>query len=138
MDSRDGGCQCGRVRYRVRGEPLSLAVCHCTLCQRQSGSAFGMSLMVPAESFELLSGELASFTVTCDSGRTKECAFCPACGTRIHHRGALDPSVVSLKPGTLDDPSGLVPGLHIWTRSRQAWVPIPEGVPCFEAEPDPA
>ena len=55
---RDGGCQCGAVRYRIHGEPLGLAVCHCTECQRQSGSAFGMSLAVAEPSFELLSGVL--------------------------------------------------------------------------------
>jgi hypothetical protein len=117
------------VRYRLTGEPLGLAVCHCTECQRQSGSAFGMSLAVPSASFRLLSGELKTFTVSCDSGRTKRCAFCPGCGTRIHHQ-VLE-TVLSIKAGTLDDTSRLSPLAHYWTRSKQPWVPIPAGARCF-------
>jgi hypothetical protein len=90
MIREEGGCQCGAVRYRLVGEPLDLYACHCRECQRQSGSAFGMSLIVPADAFRLLSGELASFTRTCDSGGTLECSFCRSCGTRIHHRGSFD------------------------------------------------
>jgi hypothetical protein len=93
------------VRYRLEGEPLGLGVCHCTECQKQSGSAFGMSLVVPEDAFRLLSGELKSFSVVCDSGRTKQCAFCPECGTRIHHR--VFEAALSIKPGTLDDTSWL-------------------------------
>jgi hypothetical protein len=125
----EGGCQCGRVRYRLKGEPLGLAVCHCTECQRQSGSAFGMSLAVPRESFRLLSGELRMFTAACDSGRTKECAFCPSCGTRIYHQGTE--AAMSIKPGTLDETAWLEPSAHYWTKSRQPWVPIPDGARCF-------
>ncbi len=125
----DGGCQCGSVRYRVEGEPLGLAVCHCTECQRQSGSAFGMSLAVPSDSFRLLSGELKTFTTVCDSGRTKACTFCQRCGTRIYHQ--VIEAALSIKPGTLDDTSWLEPSAHYWTKSKQPWVPIPDGVPCF-------
>ncbi len=131
----DGGCQCGAVRYRVEGRTGRIYVCHCTTCQRQSGSAFGMSWLVPREAFRLLSGELRSFRVVCDSGRTKDCAFCPDCGTRIHHTAPSDSPRLSVKPGTLDDTSWLAPQHHIWTRSRQRWLPIPEGAVCAEEEP---
>ena len=116
--------------YRIDGEPLGLAVCHCKGCQQQSGSAFGMSLAVGAESFHLLSGELGKFATPCDSGRTKVCAFCPRCGTRIYH-GDGDPEL-SLKPGTLDDTSWLEPEDHYWTACRQRWFSIPAGVACYE------
>ncbi len=125
----EGGCQCRSVRYRLEGEPLGLAVCHCTECQRQSGSAFGMSLAVPISAFRLLSGELKTFTTVCDSGRKKECAFCPSCGTRIYHQG---PAAMSIKAGTLDDTSRLEPAAHYWTKRRQPWVAIPDGARCFD------
>jgi hypothetical protein len=127
-DSKDGGCQCGSVRYRLESEPLGLAVCHCTECQRQSGSAFGMSLAISSDSFRLLSGELKTFTVICDSGRTKSCAFCPSCGTRIYHQ--VIAAAMSIKAGTLDDTSWLRPDAHYWTKRKQPWVSIPEGVRC--------
>src|SRR5438309_349607 len=105
----EGGCQCGHIRYELRGEPIGLAVCHCKECQRQSGSAFGMSLGAPSSAFQLRSGVLKTFEVRCDSGRMKTCAFCPECGTRIYHQTR---SGMSIKAGTLDDTSRLKPDAH--------------------------
>ncbi len=130
----EGGCQCGAVRYRVEGEPLGLAVCHCSECQRQSGSAFGMSLALASDTFRLLTGELKTFTRPCDSGRTQVCSFCPRCGTRIHHQSTSAPERLSLKPGTLDDTGWLAPGEHYWTKRKQSWAPIPPGVRCFDGD----
>ena len=127
-NSAEGGCQCGSVRYRLNAEPLALAVCHCRDCQRQSGSAFALSLFVPRKAFRLLSGELKTFATVCDSGRTKECAFCGSCGTRIYHQGKRG---MSIKAGTLDDTSNLSPDAHYWTKRKQPWVEIPDGVRCF-------
>ena len=89
-----------------------------------------MSLAVRADDFRLLRGSLRSFTVRCDSGRAKECSFCPDCGTRIHHR--VGDAALSVKAGTLDDTAGLEPDAHYWTRSKQPWAPIPPGARCIE------
>ena len=89
-----------------------------------------MSLVVAKSAFLLLAGELKTFTVVCDSRRTKECAFCPGCGTRVYHQG-ID-AVMSIKPSTLDDTSWLEPDAHYWTKSKQPWVPIPAGACCFD------
>jgi hypothetical protein len=124
----DGGCQCGKVRYRVEGRRLGVVACHCTECQRQSGSAFGLSLVVPLGAFQLRSGELKTFEAICDSGRKKTCAFCPECGTRIYHQTS---NGMSVKAGTLDDTSWLKPDRHYWTKRKQPWVVIPDGVPQF-------
>lgn len=129
-DTIEGGCQCGAVRYRIEGKPLDLVVCHCTECQRQSGSAFGMSLAIPAASFRLTKGVLKSFAVRCDSGRTKTCMFCPDCGTRIYHQ--TNPLGMSVKAGTLDDTANLAPTAHYWTKRKQPWVVIPADVRCVE------
>lgn len=128
-DPRTGGCQCGHVRYRITGRPIELTACHCRACQRQSGSAFGMSLHLPEAAFALVSGRLATFEVTTDGGRIKTCAFCPNCGARIHHATA---GGLSLKAGTLDDTTGLAPDAHYWTACKQPWVVIPAGVPQIE------
>ncbi len=127
-DVLEGACQCGSVRYRLEVEPLGLAVCHCRDCQRQTGSAFAMSLDIPTEAFRLLSGELKTFAAECESGRAKECAFCGSCGTRIYHRGEWG---TSIKAGTLDDTSDLKPTAHYWTKRKQPWVQIPQDVRCF-------
>jgi len=134
-DVNQGGCQCGGVRYRLEGEPVALAVCHCAECQRQSGSAFGMSLIVPKDAFRLLSGEPKTFSRKADSGRIVECAFCGTCGTRIYHAPSYMADTLNIKPGTLDDTSWLAPSIHVWTQSKQPWVQIPEGVRCVDGQP---
>lgn len=128
----DGGCQCGEVRYRIHGEPLGLSVCHCLDCQRQSGSAFGMSLAVAEKDFELLAGSLRTFTLTSDSGNPKTCAFCPDCGVRIYHKGTE--AVLSIKAGTVDDRTRFLPEAHYWTSRKQPWVVIPEEAPAYPRE----
>ena len=123
----EGGCQCGAVRYRITGAPLTLYACHCTDCQKQSSSAFGMSLWVRQADFQIVAGEPKLWQVTAESGRQKTCAFCADCGSRIYHAFSGDPDVLSLKAGSLDDTSWLRPVGHIWTRSAQPWVTF-EGV----------
>lgn len=123
-----GGCQCGRVRYVLDGEIVRLNVCHCRDCQMQSGSAFGMSLVVPDETFRLTSGELKFFETVPDSGRKKTCAFCGDCGVRIYNMTSV---IKSIKAGTLDDRSWLSPNAHYWTKSKQNWTSLPEDIPCY-------
>ena len=130
-----GGCQCGQLRYEVRAEPLSVYLCHCTECQRQSASAFGMSVVVPRATFGYTSGTPRKWDRTADSGRTIGADFCEVCGVRpVHHPQAND-KVSILKPGTLDDTSWLYPVGHIWTKSAQPWVQIPRDSINHEGHP---
>ena len=124
-----GGCQCGAVRYSIRSDAYRLNVCHCLDCQKQSGSAFGMSLVINPDSFRIETGALKSFRTISSSGREKTCAFCPVCGVRIYNRTTL---LMSVKAGTLDEPSALAPDAHYWTQRRQSWVQLPDDVPCFD------
>jgi hypothetical protein len=135
METMQGGCQCGAVRYEVTAEPKATGMCFCRDCQIQSGSAFGMSLIVPKQGFRVTRGETRSFTRDTDSGSTTECVFCPDCGTRLYHLPKKLPDNVNVKPGTLDDPSGIAPSIAVWTLRQQAWVPIPAGIPTFERNP---
>ena len=134
-DAHDGGCQCGALRYRVEGEPVGVGICHCTQCQKQSGSAFGMSCIVQKEAFRLLSGSPKTFTRTSDSGRPVVCAFCPDCGTRIYHETRWLDGVLNIKPGTFDDTSFLRPQPQIWTAKKQGWVELPSDIRSFEGQP---
>lgn len=127
--SVSGACQCGKVQYSVDGEVYRLNVCHCRDCQRQSGSAFGMSLVIKPEAFRLEAGELKEFQVTADSGREKTCAFCRDCGVRIYNRTS---ALMSIKAGTLNDTSWLRPDAHYWARSKQPWTSIPSETLQFE------
>ena len=116
-----GGCQCGAVRYRIDAEPLTVIACHCTECQKQSASAFGMTMTVRRESFRITQGEPARWQRATDSGGVLGAAFCPDCGARLFHDPAGKPTI-NVKAGTLDDTSSLRPVGHIWTDMAQPWM----------------
>lgn len=137
QDNLEGGCQCGAIRYRITGAPLTLYLCHCTECQKQSSSAFGMSLWVRRSDLEIVSGNPKIWERAATSGGTVECAFCPECGSRLYHKPSSDPEIVSVKAGSLDDTSWLRPVGHIWTRSRQPWVEIGDAPPSLAYEQEP-
>ncbi len=137
--SRSGGCQCGRVRYRLHGAARMLYACHCTDCQKQSSSAFGMSLIVDSAQTEMTSGaaSLRYWETRGEDGSNKRCAFCPDCGTRLFHDDGEGSAERSVKAGSLDDTRDLRPVAHIWLRSAQPWVVIDrDKMACFEQEPE--
>jgi hypothetical protein len=134
-ETRRGGCQCGAIRYEVSGPPGVIYACHCRECQCQSGSAFGMTMVVPAERFRLLQGEPKSFGRAGESGRVVTGWFCPECGTRLYHTPGKLAGNVNIKPGTLDDTSELRPAVHVWTRSAQGWFAMPPDTTCHETQP---
>ena len=131
----EGQCQCGAVRYRVTGTPLTLFACHCTECQRQSSSAFGMALWVQDAQVVLTGSELSEWVRPLPSGQRMACRFCPTCGTRLFHQVLGQTRFMSIKPGTLDDAPVWQPVAHIWTASAQAgWQP-PAGALCYPGNP---
>ena len=123
--SYSGGCQCGAVRYTLSQEPERLYTCHCTECQTQSGSAFGMTMLVKEEGITV-TGTLKEFSRTSDKGNLVKAYFCPECGVRIYGKPGYVKGVVSLKPGTLDDTSWLNPDTALWVKSSQNWFELPE------------
>lgn len=128
-----GGCQCGSVRYVLRTEPIRLGACHCKECQRQSGSAFGMSMLVKKDSLTV-TGLTKQFTRIADSGNELTGVFCPDCGVRIYHAPKPVHDVLALKPGTLDDTGWLRPDSFTWMKSAQGWVPVPNGVKALDGQ----
>ena len=130
-----GSCQCRAVRYQCIVAPRSIYACHCTECQRQSGSAFGTSMLVPREGFSFTSGEPKSWTRSSDSGRKIECQFCSDCGTRLVHLPQHSPGMAIVRGGTLDDTTWVRLAGHIWTRSKQPWFEVPAGSVVYEQQP---
>ena len=135
---KTGGCQCGNIRYQLTGEAKTLYACHCRDCQKQSSSAFGMSLIVSREDIRLLQGAetLRSWDTRGDDGEIKRCYFCPACGSRVYHGSDRNDADISIKAGSLDDTGWLRPVAHIWLQSAQPWIDIDtEADACFRREP---
>jgi hypothetical protein len=131
-----GGCQCGKVRYEIRAEPLTLYLCHCKECQKQSSSAFGMSLTVPRDAVAIVQGQLKAWTRKADSGREVICWFCGDCGTRILHDRSYNRETINIKAGTLDDTRWLRPVGNLWTSSAQPWMTISEQMLNYEGQPE--
>lgn len=127
---RDGGCTCRQVRYRVTGEPLFVHCCHCTWCQRETGSAFVLNAMIEADRVSLLEGEVVVIDTPSNSGKGQRISRCPQCHVALWstYSGAGE-AVRFVRVGTLDEASSLAPDIHIFTESKLPWVRLPDGVP---------
>lgn len=135
----EGGCRCGRVRYRVNtnGPPRAYA-CHCRDCQTWSGSAFSLQFIVPADALEV-SGDPALFEMVSDDGeRISRQRACPVCFTRVYNTNTRRPGLAVVRAGTLDRSEELAIVAHIWTRRTLAGIAIPEGVPAWPEGAPPA
>jgi hypothetical protein len=128
-----GGCQCGKIRYEISEEPQMVYTCHCVDCQRLTSSAFSLGMVVNDAAFRLMGIEPRGLQRTADSGRTNTRLVCPECGSWIC--GMPRDGLRRVRAGTLDDTSWLRPTRHIWTRSKQPWVVLPQGDEIFEAQP---
>ncbi len=128
-DPLDGGCACGEVRYRMTSAPLYVHCCHCTACQRETGSAFAVNAMIEADRLVLTSGETEEVLTPSESGKGQRIHRCPTCHVALwsHYAlpGALSDRIKFLRVGTLDDPAHIPPDIHIFTRSKQPWVQLP-------------
>ena len=132
--SFEGGCRCGSVRYTCNAEPIFVGHCHCRDCQYASGGAYSSIVGVPTAAVDM-TGDLAGFTVTADSGNELTRKFCPTCGSPILTELLSNPSMLVLKAGTLDDSSWLKPAMHIWRGSSPEWAETSGKLPEFEKSP---
>src|SRR6185295_10360660 len=115
MAKLDGGCLCGKVTYSCDAEPVVTAVCHCTDCQRQTGTSFSVIVAVPKDALQLEGDELGSFTtVGTDTGKEVSRRFCRDCGSPVMSIAEILPELVLIKAGTLHDTSWLDPQMHVW------------------------
>ncbi|HEY7208203.1 MAG TPA: GFA family protein [Gaiellaceae bacterium] len=128
---REGGCACGAVRYRLASEPLFVHCCHCLNCQRQTGSAFVVNLLIEAERVELLAGEPQPVEAPRDDGSCQTIYRCPDCQIAVYSDYGR-PQILFVRGGTLDDPTGITPDVHIFTKSKVGWVTLPDSTPAFE------
>ena len=129
--AREGGCACGAVRYRLTSDPLFTHCCHCLNCQRQTGSAFVINLLIEADRVDLLAGAPEPVDVPRDDGSKQRISRCPTCQVAVYSDYGR-PEVLFVRAGTLDQPSSVTPDVHIFTKSKLSWVTLPESVPAFD------
>lgn len=133
LKGAEGGCDCGKVRYRLKAEPIVVKCCHCHACQRQTGSAFALNVVIEADNVELLGGQPEQWDLATESGHGQANMRCPNCKVSVFSVfNQAGGKAWFMRGGTLDDTSGLEPDLHIFTESRLPWVAIPEGAETFE------
>jgi hypothetical protein len=118
------------VRYRLASEPLFVHCCHCLNCQRQTGSAFVVNVLIETDRVEVLAGEPQPIPVPRSGGKTQKIWRCPTCQVAVFSQ-YTSPRVRFVRAGTLDDPASVAPDVHIFTRSKLPWVALPESVPAF-------
>lgn len=136
---REGGCGCGRARYRVEGEPIFVNNCHCRQCQRQTGSTSVVNAFFETERVTFISGELAEDTFVAGSGGTHTIRRCADCGTAlVSHYPRVGRLGAGIRVGTLDNPDAFRPDAVVFTSSKMPWVALPEGIPAFEEYYNPA
>jgi hypothetical protein len=134
-DELRGGCQCGAVRYVARPSfKFRPYACHCTSCQSETGSAFAQQIWVLAGDLDV-TGELIEGQQLKPDGATLSRFGCPQCLSRIYSMNSSRPQMKTLRAGTLDDSAGFTPDVHIWTRSKQPWIKLPDGAPALEKQP---
>ena len=129
----EGGCTCTAVRYRITGKPLFVHCCHCSWCQRETGSAFALNAMIEAVRVEVLSGEPEIIDTPSNSGNGQKIARCPACKIALwSHYAGLGDLMSFVRVGTLDEPELLPPDIHIFTSTKQTWLELPPETPAVE------
>jgi hypothetical protein len=130
-DSFEGGCTCRAVRYRLTSRPMIVHGCHCSWCQRETGSAFAINAVIETDRV-VVQGEVESVVTPSASGAGQRIARCPKCKVALwsHYAGA-GPSMRFVRVGTLDDPNLFPPDIHIFTSTKQAWVTLPPGARAY-------
>ncbi len=125
--SREGGCLCGALRYRIRGEPNWVSHCHCHSCRRASGSVVMTWAGIPSENYEITQGSPRDHA----SSKGVRRRFCGECGTPLSYESDRWPGEVHITVGSLDRPEDLPPQGHVFTEEQIPWFHIADGLPRF-------
>jgi hypothetical protein len=126
-----GGCLCGAIRYQIDGDLARAGSCHCSMCRKAHGAAFGTYAEVPEGGFRWMVGrnEVRVFESSPGGGR----AFCPHCGSTL---GAVENGNLRwVTLGTVDGDPGVRPQAHIFVASKAPWDDINDDLPRFDEYP---
>lgn len=126
-----GGCGCGAVRYQINREPLIVHACHCSYCQKETGSAFVLNAMVETDQVEWVEGEPEAIDTPSASGRGQLIFRCPTCRVAVASQYGSR-RLRFMRVGTLDDPNQCPPDVHIFTSTKQRWLALPETAKVFD------
>jgi len=115
-----GGCLCGAVFYETKADPVITAHCHCTDCQKSSGTGHCTHVGLPEEAVNF-SGEIKSYDSPADSGNTVSRGFCPTCGSAVFSRNSSMPGMAFIRASSLDDPNTVTPQMIVYASRAPKW-----------------
>lgn len=133
MTERTGRCLCGAVSFKIVAEPLATRVCWCRDCQHLAANG-SVNLLVPTDALAI-SGTLAEYTKTADSGNEVTRQFCPSCGTQLFAKSTARPQLRVVRAGNLDEPSSIQPSMNIWAASAPSWACLDPALERVEQQP---
>jgi len=128
--SRTARCCCGALRAETTGEPAGVAVCHCTECQRRSGSVFAANTYFRHEQVRT-EGPSKVYVRDGEEGRKVRIHFCPECGTSVYWHADFLPRHIGIAYGAFADPSLAPPSLSAWEETRHPWVVFGHDIESF-------
>lgn len=118
----EGSCRCGQVRLKISAKPMLTMACHCTGCQRMTGSAYSLTAAIPSDGFEVTQGEPVIGGLR---GEFLHHYFCPHCMSWMFTRAKGMDWFVNVRPTMLDDPSPFTPFIETWTSEKLPWATTP-------------
>ncbi|KAA0687978.1 GFA family protein [Neorhizobium sp. P12A] len=118
----DGACQCGQVTYKAEIDPGDVTICHCSDCQRLTGTAYRVSVSAVRKNFHITTGDPKEYVKIAQNGRRRMQYFCPNCGSPIYTTGELqDAEQVGIRLGTVNQRQDLKPRAQFWCSSELSW-----------------
>ena len=126
-ETREGGCLCGAVRYRIQGAPNWVAHCHCNSCRRACGSVVMTWAGYPAENYEIFQGTPKRH----ESSKHAWRRFCGDCGTPLTYESERYAGEVHITVGSLDHPEDMPPQSHVFTEEQISWFHIADDLPRY-------
>jgi len=128
----DGQCSCGSVTYSMKKKPIVVHCCHCSECQRQTGTAFVLNAIIETDQFTC-DGPIREITLPTPSGMGQVVSRCTECGVAVFSSYlARQGKLRYIRVGTLDQPDKCPPDVHIFTSSKLPWLELKAEVPVFE------
>jgi hypothetical protein len=125
-----GSCLCGGMKYEIDGDLSGPLNCHCSMCRKATGAAFRSRAGVPTSSFRWVVGE--SLLSRFESSEFETRTFCSICGSTLVTISSVNPDMIGLSLGTLDDDPGIRPTMHVFVGSKAPWHEISDDLPQYE------
>lgn len=131
----DGGCHCGAITYEAEVDPAKTSICHCTDCQKITGTAFRVTVFAPESDYHITAGTPKHYIKIAESGAKRAQGFCADCGSQLYSTSVGEgPKVYGIRVGTARQRQELVPRRQTWHRSALHWLPDFEGLETVERQ----